>query len=106
VLCRTKADQVTLPFVIAENVVYTDPKVRIQFATSMHVVSASVNVEYRIAIVRTRGLIPPMFGPLLVSFATPASPEDTAKPSGGSDTKVTAISIDWLVTGLMANAYA
>jgi hypothetical protein len=63
---RVNADQVTLPFVIAENVMYRDVRVKAQFAANMHMVSASVKTEYRITTVSIRDLTSTVVGPLSV----------------------------------------
>ena len=60
------ADQVTLPFVIAEKVMYRDARVKTQFAVNMHAVSAKVKVEYRITTVNMRDLTSTVVGPLSV----------------------------------------
>lgn len=87
-LCSIKTGQVTFPFLTAENVMNRDPSVKIQFATNMLVVSASVRVEYRTAMVNMRDLISTVLGPLSVayvnSFVVPVSLEDMAKPLGES----------------------
>lgn len=90
-LCSIKAGQVTLPFFTAENVMYRDVRVKVQFVTDMHVVSASAKVECRTAMVNMRDLISTVLGPLSVAyvicFVVPVSLEDTMKPLGGSGTE-------------------
>lgn len=90
-LCTINASQVTVPLAIAEDVMYNVARVKIQFVTNMHVVSARVKIEYRIAMVNMRGLIPTVPGLLSVayvnSFVTSVSLEETVKPLGGSGTE-------------------
>lgn len=94
----TGAGGVTVPLAIAEDVTYNVPRVNIQFAINMHVVSVSVKVEYRIATVTMRDLTCTVSGPLSVSyvnsFATSVSLEDTVKPLGGSGSENSTMSTD------------
>jgi len=104
------AGQVTLPFVMAENVMYRDAKVKTQFAVNMHAVSAKVRVEYRITMVNTRNLNSTVVGPSLVLhvnfFVTSVSWERMVKPWGDSGTENRVISTDRFVASSMANANA
>ena len=67
VLWRIKAGQVTCPFLIAESVMCSDPRVKAQFATNVHMVSARVKAEYWIVMVNARGLT------WIISEPSPAS---------------------------------
>lgn len=67
-LCRMKADQVTLPVFTAEDVTYSDVRVKAQFAMYMDAVSASVKVEYLAVRVNTRDLTSTVVGPSSVSY--------------------------------------
>ena len=110
VLWRIKAGQVTRPFLIAESVMYSDARVKAQFATNMHTVSARVKAEYWIVMVNARGLTCTISGPSTASyvnwFMTPASreEEETVKPLGEPGTENWAISTDRLSAGLIASA--
>jgi len=110
VLWRIKAGQVTRPFLIAESVMYSDARVRAQFATNMHTVSARVKAEYWIVMVNARGLTCITSAPSPTSYVNRSvssaswEKEETMKPLGESGTENCAMSTDRLSAGLIASA--
>jgi len=89
---------------------YSDAKVKTQFAANIHVVSVRVRAEYRITTVNRRDLTSTVVGPLPASYVSrlsiSVSVEHAVKPSGELGTVNRAISTDRLETGLIANANA
>lgn len=103
VLWSMRVGQVTLRSVTTGTMMYSDARVKTQFAANMHAVSATVRFEYRIATVNARARTSVVVGPLTVlyvnCFATSVSVDRMVKPLGGSGPENTAISTGWLVAG-------
>ena len=108
VLWSMKADQVALDLATTEAAMYSDVRVKTQFAANIHPVSATVRLEYWIVTVSAWTWTSVMLGPssaLYVNrFAPSALVECMAKPLGGSTLENCAISTDSLVAGFMACA--